>query len=432
MNNMPLLRDYTRNLKKHEDIVLLHINHDVDNSYRFNAFLKNVFYKVFFIPVIYDGTSEHKMYCSFQEHIEGQIERVLSEAVIPEIKNGKKLIVIEDGGYFLPVYVRAARKYPDLDGNILGVVEQTTSGTRRTLSHSIENKLGFPCASVARSKVKMNLESIFIGQRIVEELSLFLYSANTFLNFGNVLIVGYGIVGRSVFKSLKSYSCNISVFDSDETIRKTAERDMCNVFSDVCADMFQKDTILIGCVGSSIFSEEMLRAFMDGEAENLYLASASSKNHEFIMLIEMALGERNISGIKLIHEEKREYYTRYGLVGNGKKKHIFLFADGMPINFFRKNVISLTDRMIDLVFLEMLMLAEIMCTHELSEGMHLLGASEEFKTLIDEDGLLETWFSANGFSLKDSMEKTLGSHPDTDYLRKPLPCELRKELLSDE
>lgn len=423
MNNMPLLREYTQNLRKHEDIVLLHINHDVDNSYRFNEFLETVFDKVIFIPVSYDEDSEHRSHGSFQEHIEEQIKRVLSEAVIPAVENGKKLIVIEDGGYFLPVYVRAVRKYPGLEGGILGVVEQTTSGTRRTLSHSIKNALGFPCTSVARSKVKMNLESIFIGQRVVEELSLFLYSANTFLNFGNVLIVGYGIVGRSVFKSLGSYSCDISVYDSDVTIRKTAETDKCKVYSEVCSEMFKRDTILIGCVGNSIFSEKMLNAFMDGDAENLYLASASSKNYEFILLIEMARGEKSVGGITLTVKEKREYYTLYELEKNGRKKFIFLFAEGMPINFYRKNVISLTDRMIDLVFLEMLMLAEIMCTHKLSDGMHLLGESEEFKELIDEDGLMETWFSLNGFPLNDNMEKTLGSHPDTDYLRNPIPCE---------
>lgn len=420
---MPLLREYTQNLKKHENIVLLHINHDVDNSYRFNEFLETVFDKVIFIPVSYDEDSEHKTRGSFQEHIEEQIERVLSEAVIPTVENGKKLIVIEDGGYFLPVYVRAIRKYPSLKGNILGVVEQTTSGTRRTLSHSINNALGFPCASVARSKVKMNLESIFIGQRVVEELSLFLYSANTFLNFGNVLIVGYGIVGRSVYKSLGSYSCDISVYDCDETIRKTAETDKCHVYSEIGAKMFKRDTILIGCVGNSIFSEKMLNAFMDGDAENLYLASASSKNFEFILLIEMARGEKSVGGITLTVKEKREYYTLYELEENGRKKFIFLFAEGMPINFYRKNVISLTDRMIDLVFLEMLMLAEIMCTHKLSDGTHLLGESEEFKELIDEDGLMETWFSLNGFPLNDNMEKKLGSHPNTDYLRNPIPCE---------
>ena len=115
MNNMPLLREYTQNLKKHEDIVLLHINHDVDNSYRFNTFLENVFGKVFFIPVIYDGAAEYKTYRSFQELVEEQIERVLSDAVIPAVENGKKIIVIEDGGYFLPVYVRAVRKYPSLE-----------------------------------------------------------------------------------------------------------------------------------------------------------------------------------------------------------------------------------------------------------------------------------------------------------------------------
>lgn len=423
MNNMPLLREYTQNLRKHEDIVLLHINHDVDNSYRFNEFLETVFDRVFFIPVSYDEDSEHKTCGSFQKHIEEQIERVLSEAVIPTVGNGKKLIVIEDGGYFLPVYVRTVRKYPSLEGNILGVVEQTTSGTRRTLSHSIKNVLGFPCASVARSKVKMNLESIFIGQRVVEELSLFLYSANTFLNFGNVLIIGYGIVGRSVFKSLGSYSCDISVYDSDETIRKTAETDMCKVYSEVSAEMFKRDTILIGCVGSSVFSEKMLRAFMDGEAQNLYLASASSKNYEFILLIEMARREKSVGGITLTVKEKREYYTLCELEGNGRKKRIFLFAEGMPINFYRKNVISLTDRMIDLVFLEMLMLAEIMCTHFLADGMYLLGESGEFKTLINEDELLKRWFSINGFSFGNSLEETLGSHPDTDYLRNPIPCE---------
>lgn len=419
MNNMPLLREYTRNLEKRGDVILLHINHDVDNSRRFNEFLEKAFDKVFFIPVVYGGTPGLKTQLSFQALVEEQIKRVLSECVIPAVRNGKKLMVIEDGGYFLPVYADMVRGAPCLEDGILGVVEQTTSGTRRTFAHSVKNKLCFPCASVARSKVKTNLESVFIGQRIVEELSLFLYSANTFLNFGSVLIVGYGIVGRSVFKSLRAYSCGVSVFDTDETIRKTAERDNCTVYADVCADMFRKDTILIGCVGGSIFSEEMLRAFMDGEAENLYLASASSKNHEFILLIEMAAGEKSIGGITLTAEEKREYYTLYALAGNGKKKHIFLFAEGMPVNFFRKNVISLTDRMIDLVFLEMLMLAEIMCAHGLSDGMHLLGASEEFNSLIDEDGLLEKWFAMNGFSFKGSIAETLDPHPDTECLIRP-------------
>lgn len=423
MNNMPLLREYTQNLKKHEDIILLHINHDVGNSYSFNAFLENAFGKVIFIPVSYDEEQEHSTRTTFQKDIEEQIEHILSEEIIPSAESGKRLIVIEDGGYFLPVYIRTVRKYPRLEGKILGVVEQTTSGTRRTLSHSTNNRLGFPCASIARSKVKMELESVFIGQRVVEELSLFLYSANNFLNFGNVLIVGYGIVGRSVFKSLSSYSCKVSVYDNDEIIRETARRDNCKVYSEICADMFQSDTILIGCVGSSIFSKEMLRAFMDGEAEKLYLASASSKNYEFLLFIEMARGEKSVDGIALTLKEKHGYFTVYELEGNGRKKQVLLFAEGMPVNFFRKNVISLTDRMIDIVFLEMLMLAEIMCDKSLADGMYLLGGSEELKPFIDEEELLKKWFSINRASLGKSPEEMLRPHPNSDYLRRPVPRE---------
>lgn len=45
-------------------------------------------------------------------------------------------------------------------------------------------------------------------------------------------------------------------------------------------------------------------------------------------------------------------------VAFGEKKTFYLIANGMPVNFCRKGSISLTNRMIDLIFAEMTLCAE--------------------------------------------------------------------------
>ncbi len=114
----------------------------------------------------------------------------VAKDILPEIKKGKRLFIFEDGGYHPITIDNLEEIYPDLKGKIIGSVEQTTSGTKILSSRSSSH---YPSLSIARSEIKMCLESVFIAQKIVEELSSFIAYTNHFLNYSKVLMIGYGI-----------------------------------------------------------------------------------------------------------------------------------------------------------------------------------------------------------------------------------------------
>lgn len=200
-----------------EDVVVLHINHCMDNTFFFNDVLRSLFAHVTLltppysnqdIPDGYPGSCYHgvrrdgvyhlmrnraELGCCGMDFLSATM-RLLEEAfrreLLPLLHQGKKLLIMEDGGYHSEALPRLRRLFPELEGSVIGVVEQTTSGTRRSMSRQ-GYRYAYPCASVARSDIKMHVESIFIGQRIVEELALMLYEADAFFPFHSVLLVGY-------------------------------------------------------------------------------------------------------------------------------------------------------------------------------------------------------------------------------------------------
>ena len=127
------------------------------------------------------------------------ITAAVAKDILPEIRRGMRLFIIEDGGYHSQTIDNLEEIYPELIGSIIGSVEQTTSGTRILSS---KTHYSYPSVSIARSEIKMCLESVFIGQKIVEELSSFIAYTNQFLNYRDVMMIGYGIFGRAVTKKL--------------------------------------------------------------------------------------------------------------------------------------------------------------------------------------------------------------------------------------
>ncbi len=206
---MKLLEQTAREAKadrRLEDVAVLHINHCMDNTFSFNDVLRSLFGHVTLvtppysnqdIPEGYPGPCYHGMRqggvyrlmrnqaelgrggMGFQEAALALMEEAFRRELIPLLRGGKKLLIIEDGGYHFEALPRVKELFPDVESRIIGVVEQTTSGTRRSMSRQ-GYQYAYPCASVARSDIKMNVESIFIGQRIVEELGLMLYAADAF------------------------------------------------------------------------------------------------------------------------------------------------------------------------------------------------------------------------------------------------------------
>ena len=277
--------------------------------------------------------------CGGTEFLEATLlllEEAFRRELIPLLHRGKKLLIIEDGGYHFEALARVKRLFPEVEDRIVGVVEQTTSGTRRSMSRQ-GYRYAYPCASIARSDIKMNVESIFIGQRIVEELGLMLYAADTFYSFHSVLLIGYGIVGRSCRMVLDGRFCRIEAYDINPRVLRVAEKDGLRAYSKPAPEMFSGDTIVIGCVGRPSFGEELFRAFLGGQGTNLYLASGSSKDVEFSWFLRYLAGkEAEIPGLSLEEQETAEWHTCYGFRYGGAEKNVYLMAEGKPVNFYRE------------------------------------------------------------------------------------------------
>ena len=447
--SMKLLEQTAREAKTEkqlEDVAVLHINHCMDNTFSFNDVLRSLFGHVTLvtppysnqdIPKGYPGPCYHGMRqdgayrlmkdrtelgCGGTEFLEATLlllEEAFRRELIPLLHRGKKLLIIEDGGYHFEALARVKRLFPEVEDRIVGVVEQTTSGTRRSMSRQ-GYRYAYPCASIARSDIKMNVESIFIGQRIVEELGLMLYAADTFYSFHSVLLIGYGIVGRSCRMALDGRFCRIEAYDINPRVLRVAEKDGLRAYSKPAPEMFSGDTIVIGCVGRPSFGEELFRAFLGGQGTNLYLASGSSKDVEFSWFLRYLAGkEAEISGLSLEEQETAEWHTCYNFRYGGAEKNVYLMAEGKPVNFYREGVISLTYRVIDLVFTEMLKMALYLCRNrELPPRLYILGEDNPITQAISEKELLDLWFQENRFWYQGALETFLRPHPLAAELRK--------------
>ena len=108
-----------------KDIVVLHVNHCMDNSFYFSELLNRLFYRAVFVGAPYNentvglGWSFPAYYgrrtrqsCQlwredscflqgpmpFMEAVERMIEEALRRDLLPLIESGKRLLVLEDGG----------------------------------------------------------------------------------------------------------------------------------------------------------------------------------------------------------------------------------------------------------------------------------------------------------------------------------------------
>ena len=432
--------------KRLADIAVLHINHCMDNTFYFNDVLRGLFSHVTLltppysnqaIPENYAGVCYHgaqqdggacrlmkngvELACcrtGFFESTMLLIEEAFRRELIPLLRQGNQLLIIEDGGYHFEALPRVRRLFPEIESKIVGVVEQTTSGTRRSMSRQ-GYRYSYPCASIARSDIKMNVESIFIGQRIVEELGLMLYTADAFYPFHSVLLVGYGIIGRSCRMALKGRFCRVEAYDTDPRVVQVAENDGLRAYLRPTPEMFSENTIVIGCVGGPSFGADMFQAFLQGKGANLYLASGSSKDVEFSYFLRYLEGkEAAIPGLTLESREKLEWYNccrfRYG----GAEKNVYLMAEGKPVNFCREGVISLTYRVIDLVFTEMLQMALYLCRNrKIPPRLYILGEDNPITRAVPEEEMLRRWFRENHFWYQGDLEAFLQPHPLADELR---------------
>lgn len=431
------------------ELYILHINHNLDDIFRFNQIL-STFAKIYFICIPYGNTvvpnkyiqgnnitiyhmrslCNQRMICrnsstvtnstmSFATDVEKMIEFAIGDILLYAGDNSK-IIIIEDGGYHYEIMRKIESR---IKGKImvLGCIEQTRAGLRRCMSYLYDNnKLSYPVLSVARSLVKTRIESYYIARRTVEIINEMLYELQMDLSFRDVTILGYGILGRNVAKVLSGFKCNsISVIESDEFVGSFVETDGYTLLSSSLL-AFSHDRIIIGTTGRSAFSIEMLRTFIVSSSQNLILASVSSRRDEFADVLNYFSEVHNdvtydVSSIDNVG-------TVYSINCPHGDKSIVLLADGYPVNFYINNKRSLTDEMIDIVYTEIILLINVLCNryNELTNSIHLLGADECLDTIINESAIAKEWIEKKNseFLCTGNVWELFDCHPAEIYLRK--------------
>lgn len=429
--------------------IILHINHNLDDVFVYNSLLGEMA-QMFFVVVPYGNTSvseenilnnqfpvyhiksiNNDYYICRDNTVLSKTSNVLIEDMnsliyfalkdISSIENreNKKLIILEDGGYHYKAFELPQVKNLSLPP-IIGCVEQTRSGLRKYLDHrsKASNTISYPVLSVARSNIKTRIESYYIAKRTIEIINEMLYSIQQDLSFKKVLLLGYGIIGRNIYKILPSYKCtDICVIETDSVVQECVVNDGADLISESSIP-FDNIHIVFGTTGKPAFSEAMLKSFLESNSQELVLASVSSRQEEFSDFLSFIENNPHQIYSKICDDNLGTIYqirTPFDI------KTIVLLADGFPVNFFIQNKRSLTDEMIDMVYLEMSHLIQLLISEnvDLDPRLYLLGNDEILDNYIEEEEIASMWLTYKSKSpiSKDNIWKYFDCHPVEKHLK---------------
>jgi len=451
----------TIDTKLFKDVVVLHINHCVEDIFILNQVLCSLGATLVFVVIPYSNVStplpslysiyhasstregfqlyrnteqlEHIAF-NFDEAIGTLILGALRDDVMSSVKEQKKrLLVIEDGGYHYDSLDKIYGLGIDLEKCGIGVVEQTASGARRCARYIETRSLPYPVLTIARSDIKMRFEPYFVARRVAEEINDLLYQVNDFLPFHNVIVVGYGIIGRNIAFTLNEMNCNVFIIDTDPDACNLAQKEGYQVLSEIPVSVFEKRCIVIGATGESSFTHSMLIRFLESSASLLYLASASSKRIEFSDLIEFFEGNYDtrrriislnpvLGKIDNIEIEFSQIGLTYHFTYDKKNKSISMLARGFPVNFYRPRGISLTHRIIDPINTEIVLSAQHLVRFccVLQNALYLVGDTPIPSFEINEENIMAQWMGLNELmqlKTRTSVWDNFRIHPLEDRLR---------------
>jgi adenosylhomocysteinase len=298
---------------------------------------------------------------SMEKTFNNMTAEILMECMKRSKSENKKVVIVEDGGYFAPLI--HTEKFIETTDRCYGVVEQTTKGYRRDFE--IKNPK-FPIVSIATSKLKIFLEAQEVAATLEENIvnTLRKYNSDRTLNNHKALILGYGTIGQKLADALFNKKISISVYDTDPFKRLSAELNKFNVLENL--DDLSKFHIIIGVSGEPSLKDAT--AFW-GLEHNVILASGSSERLEFDLEALVAISK----GIS-----REEVFTKYILKKDSKV--IRVLCDGEPINFALSEGIAKS--VIDPIYAEMFLAAiSVLKDKGLENGLQELPRKTELEVL---------------------------------------------------
>lgn len=242
-----------------------------------------------------------------------EINQALQHHVTKIAAQGKRSIIIDNGGYVLPALVT---KYPTYVPEFVGLVEATMSGITRIANLST---LPLPIFSFAESRTKAAIEPITLAESAVLQIQNMLEYKS--LAGKVVLVIGFGQIGEATAKALQKMYAQVIVYDQDIVRLVYAHKNGFTTGRDLTEIITRyQPKIIIGATGSTSLTQKHFAAMK----KSCYLASLGSRTHEF-----------NLQDLANIATVDPAYHNGTIYVFNENKNiKVTVLADGYPINFY--------------------------------------------------------------------------------------------------
>jgi len=267
----------------------------------------------------------------------------------------RKILVVEDGGYFAPALHRSSA---DLLQQTVGVVEQTTRGILAIedwKGESSDNQVKIPILSVAGSNLKSAAEPRHVATAVVRNLTDLLEIP---VVGRKAAVIGCGTIGISLIERLLAErAATVYAFDRYDANKLVAAQESGAAAQFQLSDAVRDADFCFGCSGRTSLNKEAFRYLKSGA----HLVSASSEQYEI-----------DIDELSRQSSEQAEFQTVAGKLAGTKfrlsgPREIYLVTNGYPINFWGMN--SLPDQVSGLIMTLILLSAAELVERDFPAGV---------------------------------------------------------------
>ena len=248
---------------------------------------------------------------------------------INNVLNHQPDILIDDGADLISM---AHTKHPELISKILGACEETTTGVNRLRAMAAEDKLKFPVVAVNDTPAKRLFDNRFGTAE--STLQGIMSATNTLIAGKQIVVAGYGFVGRGIASRAKGLGAVVTVVETDPIRALEAVMDGFRVLRMSEAASF--GDIFITTTGSiGVIRKEHLVKMKDGAI----LANAGHFNVEIDIpaLAKLAVKKREIL------DDVEEFQLRDG-------RRLYLLAEGRLVNLAGKRSLGHPMEIMDMSF----------------------------------------------------------------------------------
>ena len=292
------------------------------------------------IAVVREPSETNPPYSYFENS--GALERILESESIKARLQGRKLVLVDVGGYFCKPLIASNASCVEA---VAGIVEVTTFGHNRYVN-SLE-QLPVPVISVARSTLKQ-AESVYVGGSVVRAAEDTLQEAGLSLGGKTCVVVGYGMIGAEIARALQSRNLRTIVTDLSPSQCLLAR--LRNFETGRLIDVLEEAQLVFASTGTQSVSFHELTGASDG----VILFSGGSRAQEF----DVAGMERAAQAVVSVNETIKEFQMPWG-------SKIWLVNNGKAVNFLKDGA---PEEIMDLVFAEIAASAEYLITENLPIG----------------------------------------------------------------